>query len=95
MLAAIMSSYDSFMVDGSALFVENVYRPVVAHDKDDHHYLNAGQVAGVVMVVGGILIAELFESVIALWRFFVPISAFWGIAVWGDIVWWRANRYDA
>ncbi len=28
MIAAVMSSCDSFMVDGSALFVENIYRPL-------------------------------------------------------------------
>ncbi|HAA73918.1 TPA: hypothetical protein DCE37_02210 [Candidatus Latescibacteria bacterium] len=95
MIAAVMSSCDSFMVDGSALFVENIYRPVVAPDKDDHHYLNVGRVAGIVMVIGGILVTELFDSVIALWRFLVPMSAFWGIAVWGGIIWRRCNGYGA
>ena len=51
MIAAVMSSCDSFMVDGSALFVENIYRPMFAPKKEDHHYLNVGRVAGVVMVL--------------------------------------------
>ena len=80
-----MSSCDSFMVDGSALFVENVYRPFKS-DEEDHHYLNVGRVVGVLMVVGGILITEYFHSVISLWRFLVPLPAFWGIAVWACIL---------
>ena len=94
MIAAVMSSCDSFMVDGSALFVENVYRPI-KRDKEDHHYLNVGRVVGVLMVVGGILITEYFHSVISLWRFLVPLPAFWGIAVWAGILWRRANGFGA
>jgi Na+/proline symporter len=47
------------------------------------------------MVVGGILITQLFDSVVALWRFLQPMSAFWGIAVWGGILWRRCNGYGA
>ena len=95
MLAAVMSSCDSFMVDGAALFVENIYRPHMAPNREDHHYLNVGRVAGLVTVVGGIIVTVVFENVVDIWRFTLAIPAFWGIAVWGGIIWRRCNGYGA
>ena len=95
MLAAVMSSCDSFMVAGSALFVENIYKPYFAREKEDHHYLNAGRIMGILMVIAGIVVTEIFSSVVELWRFLSALPAFWGIAVWGGILWRRCNGYGA
>ncbi len=95
MLAAVMSSCDSFMVDGAALFVENIYKTSLAPDRADRHYLNVGRIAGLVMVVGGIVVTGLFENAVDIWRFLLPIPAFWGIVVWGGIIWRRCNGYGA
>ena len=38
LLAGVMSSCDSFMISSSALFTENLYRPIVK-EKSKSHYL--------------------------------------------------------
>ncbi len=37
LLAAVMSSCDTFMVSSAALFTENIYKPLIKPNKDDSH----------------------------------------------------------
>ncbi|WP_308909139.1 sodium:solute symporter family protein [Pseudokordiimonas caeni] len=93
MAAAVMSSCDSFMVGGSALFTRNFYRRFISPDKDDRHYMMVARIASFVVVVGGVAYAYWLDSVIQgvviLWKF----TAFFGVSFWMALVWKRANRY--
>ena len=95
MIAAVMSTCDSFMVDGAALFVENFYKPLFKSNAEDKHYLATGRIVALVLVVFGIVIALYFTSVVAIIRLSWSLVAFFGIAFWGGILWRRCNAPGA
>lgn len=95
MIAAVMSTCDSFMVDGAALFVENFYKPLFKPEADDKHYLTTGRIVALILVIFGIIIALYFTSVVAIIRLSWSLVAFFGIAFWGGILWRRCNAPGA
>ena len=95
MIAAVMSTCDSFMVDGAALFVENFYKPLFKPEAEDKHYLAVGRLVALILVAFGIVIALYFTSVVAIIRLSWSLVAFFGIAFWGGILWRRCNAPGA
>ena len=95
MIAAVMSTCDSFMVDGAALFVGNFYKRYFKPDESDSHYLTVGRIVALVIVAGGLLVADQFTSVVEIVRFSWSFVAFFGIAFWGGILWRRCNSQGA
>ena len=93
MAAAVMSSCDSFMVGGSALFTRNFYRKYFKTDGSDRHYLVVARLLSIVVVIGGVAYAywldNVMQGVLILWKF----TAFFGVGFWMALVWRRANRY--
>jgi len=95
MIAAVMSTCDSFMVDGAAIFVENIYKPLVKKDAEEKHYLLMGRLVSLVLVACGIVVSLYFESVVAIIKLSWSLVAFFGIAFWGGILWRRTNAAGA
>ena len=95
MVAAAMSSCDSLMVDGSALFVKNVYQRYIRPEASVGHYLNVGRLVGVVVVMGGIVVATYATTVVGILKLTWSLVAFFGIAFWGGVLWRRCNAYGA
>ncbi len=91
MLAAVMSSCDAWMVSGSALFTENIYRPFVAPARSGKHYLWVGRVFSLVLVAACIAYAVLLDSVITGLETFWKVQAMMGIPFWVGIFWRRAT----
>jgi len=91
LLASIMSSCDAFMITCSALFTQNIYRPFIASDKSQAHYVTIGRIAAVLTVAGGVFIAYRLESVIEGLEWSWRISAMMGIAFWAGLFWRRAT----
>ena len=95
MIAAVMSTCDSFMVDGAALFVENVYKPLFKSDAEEKHYLTVGRLTALFLVACGIIVALYFTSVVSIIRLSWSLVAFFGIAFWGGILWRGTNAPGA
>ncbi|MBF0430367.1 MAG: sodium:solute symporter family protein [Fibrobacteria bacterium] len=91
LLAAVMSSCDSFMITSSALFTENIYKPFLAPGKSDRHYIQVGRIAAVVVVAGGMLFAFQMESVVHGLEIFWKIMAMMGVAFWAGFFWRKAT----
>ncbi len=89
-LASIMSSCDSFMIASSALFTENVYKPLV-RGKEPRHYLLVGRITSFVIVGGGLLAAYLLESVVQGLEIFWMIPPMMGIVFWLGLFWRRTT----
>jgi Na+/proline symporter len=93
MAAAVMSSCDSFMVGGSALFTRNFYNKYVNPDADDKKQMLVARLASVGIVIGGIAFALVLPSVVDgllyIWKF----TAFFGVSFWMALFWRRTNRY--
>lgn len=95
MLAAVMSSCDTFMVSSSALFTENIYKPFIRPGQSERHYITVGRIASVIVVLGGIFIAFRLTSVIAGLELFWIVQAMMGIAIWASFFWRRATAVGA
>jgi Na+/proline symporter len=95
MLAAVMSTADAMMITSSALFTENLYRPLIVRGRGDKHYLMAGRVASVLIVIGAILFAYTIESVVTGLEIFWKVASMMGIAFWAGLFWRRATAAGA
>lgn len=91
LLAAVMSSCDAFMVTSSALFTENIYRPLLVKNKKDKHYILVGRVVSAIVVASAVYFAFKLESVVSGLEVFWKISAMMGIAFWIGLFWRRAT----
>lgn len=90
LLAAIMSSCDSFMIASSALFTKNIYQRI-AQGKSKRHYVWVGRLASFVVVVGGIAFAYYVEGVVAALKIWYKVVPMMGIAFWLGLLWRRAS----
>lgn len=89
-LIAGVTSAETLMVVGSALFTRNFYAHVVT-GRDDRHYLWVGRGAAGAMLVLSILLAFHAESVTQLFVASVQVIALLGASFWLGATWRRAN----
>jgi len=89
-LIAGVTSAETLMVVGSALFTRNFYVHVV-RDRNDRHYLWVGRGAAGAMLAVSILLAFHAESVTQLMVNSVQVIGLLGAAFWLGAVWRRAN----
>jgi len=94
-MATAMATCSAFMIDAAALFTENIYRPLVAPNKEDGHYLKVARMASVMVTVAGFVCGTTMPSVVAATVHFISILPFIGVSFWIGIVWPGANRYGA
>ena len=90
LLASVMSSCDAFMIASSALFTENIYRPL-SPDRPQSHYVTVGRIASVVVVSGGVVFAYWLPGVVAGLEIFWKVSAMMGLAFWMGLFWRRTT----
>lgn len=90
LLASVMSSCDAFMIASSALFTENLYRPL-RPGRPERHYIAVGRIAAVGVVSGGVLFAYWLPGVVAGLEIFWKISAMMGLAFWLGTFWRRTT----
>jgi Na+/proline symporter len=90
LLASVMSSCDAFMISSSALFTENLYRPLVP-GRDAKHYLTVGRIAAVGVVGGGVAFAYWVPGVVEGLAIFWKLSATTALAFWLGLFWRRAT----
>lgn len=90
LLASVMSSCDSFMIASSALFTENLYKPLKP-GKSPRHYLMVGRIASLAIVAGGLGAAYYLEDVIHGIEIFWKIAPMLGIAFWLGLFWRRTT----
>lgn len=94
LLASVMSSCDSFMIAASALFTENVYKPL-RPNCSDRHYLWAARMMSVLVVLLGVLYAYSLSGVIEGLEFLWKIGPMMGIAFWLGLFWRRTTAAAA
>jgi Na+/proline symporter len=89
-LIAGVTSAETFMVGGSALFTRNFYVHAVP-GRSDRHYLWVGRLASGGLLALGILLAVRAESVTQLVVGSVKLIGLLGAAFWLGVVWRRAT----
>ncbi len=90
LLASVMSSCDSFMIASSALFTENIYRPL-RPGLSSKHYIQIGRITSLVIVTGGVSFAFWLPGVVKGLEIFWKISPMMGIVFWLGLFWRRAT----
>ena len=88
LLAAVMSSCDSYMISSAALFTENIYRPL-ASKRTEWHYVWVGRWVSLMVVMGGIGFAFAVEDVVKALTIWFKIAPMTGIAFWISLFWRR------
>ena len=89
-LVAGVTSAETFMVVGSAIFTRNFYVHAVPR-RTDRHYLWVGRLAAAAMLAASILMAFYATSVTQLLVASVQVVGLLGGPVWLGVVWRRAN----
>jgi Na+/proline symporter len=90
LLATVMSSCDSFMIASSALFTENIYKPLVPK-RSENHYITVGRITAFVVVIGALIFAFWLPGVVQGLEIFWKISSMMGIAFWMGLFWRRTT----
>jgi len=86
MMAGLMSTCDSLMIASSALFTENLYRPM-RPDCGKKHYLLVARITAVSIVFGGVSIAFWLPGFIAGVEIYWKLSSIIGIAMILGLCW--------
>jgi len=94
LMAALMSSADCFMLTSSSLLTHNLYRLVVPN-RTERHYVWAGRVFGAMVLVGSVLIATAFDTILQLLKFIWEWNVLVAPAFWVGMKWRRANWLGA
>ena len=87
-LAANMSSLGAAAVSHSALFIRNLYKPIVP-DRDDAHYMLVGRIVIAVTLAGAIVVAMVADNLLVLFQYIISIPAIFGASIWLGFVWRR------
>ena len=90
-LAANMSSLDALSVTNAALFVRNIYQPIVK-GRSDRHYIDVGRVVIGVILLGGIVTAVWADNLLNLFKYFISLPAVFGGAIWLGLIWRRLTK---
>jgi SSS family solute:Na+ symporter len=91
-LAANMSSLDALSVSNSALFIRNLYQPLVP-GKSERHYINVGRIVILIIMLGGVGTAVMVDNLLDLFKYFISIPAVFGAAIWLGFLWRRLTRW--
>jgi SSS family solute:Na+ symporter len=94
LMAALMSTADCLMLTCSSLLTHNVYLPLVP-GRSQRHYVWAGRVFGAMILIGSVLIATQFDTILALLKFIWEFCVMLAPAFWLGMKWRRANRAGA
>ncbi len=90
-LAANMSTLDAGSVANSALFIRNLYQPLLP-GKSEKHYILVGRIAIAVTLLGGIGAALYIDNLLELFKYFISIPAIFGAPLWLGFIWRRLTR---
>ena len=94
LMAALMSSADCFMLTSSSLLTHNLYR-LVAPGRSERHYVWIGRGFGAAVLIGSVLMATAFDTILQLLKFIWEWNVLVAPAFWIGMKWRRANRLGA
>jgi SSS family solute:Na+ symporter len=90
-LAASMSTLNANSVTYSALFVRNLYQPLVGR-RTESHYLAVGKVVIALTILGSLGSAVFFGNLLDLFKYFISFPAVFGASIWLGFLWRRLSK---
>ena len=90
-LAANMSTLSANAVSYSALFIHNIYQPLLPR-RPERHYLRVGKVVLASTLVGGVGTALFVGNLLSLFQYFISLPAVFGASIWLGFIWRRVTK---
>jgi len=94
LLAAFMSTISTQLNWGASYLVHDFYRPFLKKNESERHYIWAGKLATVVVLVGAALAAYFMTSVTRAFQFVIAFGAGTGPVYVLRWFWWRINAWS-
>jgi SSS family solute:Na+ symporter len=91
MVAAFMSTIDTYVNGGASFMVNDLYRRFIKKGASEAHYVRASQVSSVLMLALGLLTFYGISSVKTAWEYLATMTAGYGIIAVARWFWWRIN----
>lgn len=92
LLAAMMSSADTYMIVTSGLVVRNLYAPYINPNADEKKYVLVGRLTGLIIIIGASWVALLYSDVFGQFKMAVELPILFAAPFWVGMYWRRANR---
>jgi SSS family solute:Na+ symporter len=92
LLAAMMSSADTYMIVTSALVVRNLYAPYINPDADEKKYVRVGRLTGLIIIAGASVVALTYADVFGQFKMAIELPILFAAPFWVGMYWRRANR---
>lgn len=92
LMAAMMSSADTYMIVTSALVVRNFYAAYVDPDADEKQYVRVGRIAGLIIIVGAAAVSLTFSDVFGQFKMAMELPILFAAPFWLGMYWRRVNR---
>ena len=93
LLAAMMSSADTYMIVTSALVVRNVYAPYINSTADEKKYVQVGRMTGLVIIVGAAFISLTYADVFGQFKMAIELPILFAAPFWLGMYWRRVNQF--
>ena len=92
-MGAFMSSFDTNIHNGTAIFLNDLYRPYVAKARTEKHYINVMRIFMVVMTVAATAIGIMANDILLMTMFALTLVSSMGMVKLLRFVWWRVNGW--
>lgn len=93
-LAAYMSTIATELNWGASYLINDLYRPFIARQKSEKHYVVASQLATITLMVLASIICFLMQSIADAWKFLIALGAGTGLVYLLRWFWWRINAWS-
>ncbi len=92
LMAAMMSSADTYMIVSSALITRNLYKAYLKPDVTDTESVRVARVTGLAIIVGASIVAITMADVFAQFTFAIELPILFAAPFWIGMYWRRANK---
>ena len=76
LIAALMSSIDSFLASCSTIFTKDIYQPFIVKHASDSHYLMVGRTVTAIILVIGMITSPLTEYFDGVYTYLQTLNSF-------------------
>ncbi len=92
LMAAMMSSADTYMIVSSALITRNIYAAYINPSASDTQSVKVARVTGLAIIVGASVVAITMADVFAQFTLAIELPILFAAPFWIGMYWRRANR---
>jgi SSS family solute:Na+ symporter len=94
LFAAFMSTVDTRINLGASYFVNDFYKPFIAKDKSDHHYVAVSRWISVVQLVVGLGMLLIVTNMRSVFFIYAGLGSGAGLVYILRFYWWRINAWS-